>query len=137
VRLPLSSAMPKRRSRLVCLAALAGIASSCGSDDVGPIAGCTAPVSRSVVVMVRDSTSGAAAADGALGTLVGPSVNDTLGHVDSLTLAGGDQLGTFTVTIDRPGYLTWIASDVRVTRKGPCGNVIPAQLEAKLQPVTP
>ncbi len=137
MRLSLSSATPTRRSRLVCLAALAGIASSCGSDGVGPIAECAAPASLSVVVMVRDSTSGAAAADGALGTLAGPSVNDTLGHVDSLTLAGGDQLGTFTVTIDRPGYLTWIASNVRVTRQGPCGNVIPAQLEAKLQPVTP
>ena len=137
MRPSLSSVTLTRRSRLVCLAALAGIASSCGSDEVGPIAECTAPVSLSVVVTVRDSTSGAAAADGALGTLVGPSVNDTLLRADSLTLVGGDQLGTFTVTIDRPGYLTWIASNERVTRKGPCGNVIPAQLEAKLQPATP
>jgi hypothetical protein len=91
----------------------------------------------SVVVTVRDSISGQAAADGAIGTLIGSSVDDTLRHTDSLTLSGGDQTGTFTVHIDRPGYLTWTASDVRVTEVGPCGNVIPEQLSARLQPATP
>jgi hypothetical protein len=125
------------RSRLVWLAALAAVASSCGAADQGPIAECTAPVSLSVVVTVRDSVSGAAAADGTVGVLSGASVSDTLLRADSLTLVGGDQLGTFSVKIDRPGYLTWTMSGVRVTQRGPCGNVIPAQLDAKLQPVTP
>ena len=86
---------------------------------------------------VRDSVSGKAAADNSIGTLVGAGVDDTLFHVDSLTLEGGTQLGTFTVTIDRPGYLTWIAANVMVTQKGPCGNVLPVQLTARLQPATP
>ena len=137
MRPSLSSVTLTRRSRLVCLAALAGIASSCGSDAAGPIAECTAPVSLSVVVTVRDSVSGAAAADGTVGVLSGASVSDTLLRADSLMLVGGDQLGTFSVKIDRPGYLTWTMSGVRVTQRGPCGNVIPAQLDAKLQPVTP
>jgi hypothetical protein len=90
-----------------------------------------------VTVAVRDSTTGQAAADGAIGTLVGAGVNDTLFHADSLTIFGGDQLGTYTVTIERPGYHTWSASDVHVTEVGECGNVLPVQLSAKLQPATP
>jgi len=103
-----------------------------------PLGGfCAAPKSEAVVISVRDSLSGQAAADGAIGTLVGAGVDDTLEHVDSLTIRGGDQTGTYTVTIDRPGYLTWSASSVRVTKQGPCGNVIPVELNAKLQPAIP
>jgi hypothetical protein len=91
----------------------------------------------SVEVAVRDSISGEPVADGAIGTLVGPGVNDTLSHVDSLTLRGGDQTGTFTVTIDRPGYRTWIVDDVIVTTTEPCSAVLPVELSARLQPATP
>jgi hypothetical protein len=131
--LPLSNT-PARLVTLSCVFAVTVIASSCSSDGV--IAACTAPAPRSVVVTVRDSTSGAAAADFAIGTLVGAGVDDTLFQTDSITLVGGNQLGTFTVTINRPGYLTWTATNVSVTKKGPCGNVIPVQLSAKLQPAT-
>jgi hypothetical protein len=120
----------------MCLAALGCIASSCGSDSTPPVGFCAAPRSLSVIVSVRDSITGQAAAEGATGTLVGASVDDTLLEADSLTLLGGDQTGTFTVRIDRPGYLTWSASGVHVTEVGPCGNVIPVQLSAKLQPST-
>jgi len=116
------------------LAALAAIASGCGSGNL--VGFCAAPRSLSVVVTVRDSISGQAAADGAIGTLVGGSATDTLFQTDSVTLVGGDATGTFTVHVDRPGYLTWTASDVHVTQQGPCGNVIPVQLNAKLQPAT-
>jgi hypothetical protein len=137
MHLSLSHATSRRGATLICIAALAGFANSCRAADQGPNPGCAAPAPRSVVVTVRDSTSGAAAADGALGTLIGPGVDDTLIHVDSLTLEGGDQLGTFTVTIDRSGYVTWTAPEVHVTQKGICGNVLPVQLSAKLQRATP
>jgi len=130
-----SKAMPKRMSAMSCLVALGWIVTSCSSEIL--TGKCTAPAPRSVVVTVRDSISGKAAADNAIGTLEGAGVVDTLFHVDSLTLEGGTQLGTFTVRIDKPGYLTWIASDVMVTQKGPCGNVLPVQLTARLQPATP
>jgi hypothetical protein len=94
-------------------------------------------MSMAVEVAVRDSITGQAAADSAIGTLVGAGVDDTLRHFDALTLFGGDQLGTYTVTIDRPGYLTWSATDVHVTKVSECGNVIPVQLSAKLQPAAP
>ncbi|HEV7705960.1 MAG TPA: hypothetical protein VGO46_16805 [Gemmatimonadaceae bacterium] len=86
------------------------------------------------MVTVRDSISGQAAADGAIGTLVGSGVDDTLEHLDSLQIRGGDRTGTYTVTIDRPGYLTWSVSNVHVTNVARCGNVIPVDLSAKLQP---
>jgi hypothetical protein len=130
-----SDVISKRRTSLICIAALAGLASGCGSST--PVGFCAAPRSFSVIVTVRDSISGQGAADGAIGTLVGGSVDDTLFQVDSLTLEGGDATGTFSVHIDHPGYLTWSASDVHVTQRGPCGNVIPVQLSAKLQPATP
>ena len=125
-----------RLATLVSLVALGCIASSCGSDGRPPVGFCAAPASLSVIISVRDSISGQAAADGSTGTLVGASAEDTLRQADSLRLVGGDQTGTFTVHIDRPGYLTWTASDVHVTEVGPCGNVIPVELSAKLQPAT-
>jgi hypothetical protein len=135
MHLPLSHATSAPGTPLMFLAAIIAIASGCGSSTL--VCFCAAPRSLSVVVTVRDSISGQAAADGAIGTLVGGSVDDTLVQTDSLTLEGGDAMGTFTVRIDRPGYLTWTASDVHVTQQGPCGNVIPVQLGAKLQPATP
>ena len=110
--------------------------SACGSD-ITPVGYCTAAMSLAVVVTVRDSVSRQGAADGAIGTLVGEGVDDTLRNVDSLTILGGDSLGTYVVTIDRPGYLTWTKSNVQVTKKGSCGNVIPVMLDANLQPVMP
>ncbi|MDQ2767750.1 MAG: hypothetical protein M3Y30_11410 [Gemmatimonadota bacterium] len=98
---------------------------------------CAAPKPLAVEVAVRDSISGRAAADGASGTLVHAGITDTLFQRDSLTLLGGSETGTYTVTIDRPGYLTWHASNIHVTVVGPCGNVIPVDLEAKLQPEIP
>ena len=134
---PVASRGTRRRAAtFVCIAALGCIVSSCGSGST-PTGFCAAPRSLSVIITVRDSVSGAAAAEGAIGTLVGASVDDTLLQADSLTLLGGDRTGTFTARIDRPGYLTWTESDVRVTEVAPCGNVIPVQLSAKLQPATP
>ncbi|MEP7087734.1 MAG: hypothetical protein ABI884_10540 [Gemmatimonadota bacterium] len=86
---------------------------------------------------MRDSTSGLAAADGAIGMLSGAGVDDSLEHQDSLRIRGGDQTGTYSVTIDKPGYLTWARSNVHVTEHGPCGNVIPVDLSALLQPSAP
>ncbi|MEP7066940.1 MAG: hypothetical protein ABI889_12965, partial [Gemmatimonadota bacterium] len=75
--------------------------------------------------------------DGATGTLVGAGISVALIQDDSLTLEGGAQLGTFTVTVERAGYLTWSALNVLVSDKGPCGNVLPVQLSARLQPAPP
>ena len=134
---PLSLGAPRSRaSSVACLISLGWIAASCGSDTT--IVGyCAAPRSLAVVVTVRDSISGDAAADGALGVLTGASVEDTLINSDALTLLGGDKTGTYAVTIDKLGYLTWSASNIHVTKVARCGNVIPVDLSAKLQPAPP
>jgi len=129
-----SNAQRARLAWVVCLVGLGWVVSSCGSGSQGPTGGCLAPISLAVEVEVRDSISGQAAADGAIGVLTGAAVDDTLAQRDSLTLVGGDNTGTYTVTIDKPGYLTWTASSVHVTKVGECGNVIPVDLSAKLQP---
>jgi hypothetical protein len=121
---------------LWCCVALLLFVLACGGD-YGPVAQCSAAPSLAVRITVRDSVSDAAAADGAIGTLMGSSSTDTLAHEDSLTLFGGNQLGTYTVRIERAGYLTWMRSDVRVTKVSVCGSVVPVELTAKLQSLTP
>lgn len=131
-----SRTLPTRLPALLCVVGIGWIVSGCGSDS--PTAGyCAAPRPEAVAISVRDSTSGLPAADGATGTLVGAGVDDTLEHQDSLTLVGGDQTGTYTVTIDKPGYRTWSVSNVHAFERGSCGNVIPVDLSARLQPATP
>ncbi len=120
---------------LTCVAALAVALSGCSNAE--QIGFCAAPAPLAVIVTVRDSISGTGAATNALGTIVGNSVVDTLIQRDSLTFEGGDRLGTFTVTIEKPGYFTWSRANVRVTQTGPCGNVLPVSLTALLQPQTP
>jgi hypothetical protein len=132
------SSSHKRFARSTTVAYVGVIAcalAACGSPTA--VGFCTAPAPLAVVVTVRDSISGAAAAMNALGTIVGEGVDDTLRQSDSLTLLGGDRLGTFTVKIEKSGYFTWSQSDVRVTKTGPCGNVLPVSLTARLQPQTP
>jgi hypothetical protein len=121
----------------LCAGAITALVSGCSADSTQVIAQCTAVPSLAVEVAVRDSITGAPAALGDIGTLVGTGVDDTLQNTDSLTLRGGGQLGTFTVTVNRPGYFPWTASNVMVTEKGVCGNVLPVELNARLQPDTP
>jgi hypothetical protein len=49
-------------------------------------------------------------------------------------LFGGTTLGTYDVSLDRPSYAPWNRSGVTVMRTGPCGDVLPTQLTALLQP---
>ena len=133
----LSVAQQTRLAMLACVVGIGCIVASCNSDSSGPTGRCLSQGSIAVVITVRDSISGDAAADGALGILTGAGVDDTLINSDALTLLGGDKTGTYTVTIDKPGYLRWSASSVHVTEVGECGNVIPVDLTAKLQPAPP
>lgn len=103
------------------------------SSDTAPKGFCTAAQSSAVEVGVHDSISDADLVDSASGTLSTSSLQDSLRHIpgDSV-LIGGDQLGTYTVTVHHPSYADWIKSGVVVSRTGPCGNVIPVELTARL-----
>lgn len=130
-----SREVQRRSAALVLLAGMVWVADSCDSRRV--IGQCAGVPSRAIVVAVRDSTTGAAAADGAFGTIESGARVDTLTQSDSLLMFGGDRLGTYSVNIEHAGYDTWTATGVAVTQLSSCGNVLPVQLTARLQPTMP
>lgn len=120
---------------LFSLAALAAASCSHGAGaTTGPVAYCSATRPIAVSIAVRDSVSGRALADSATGTAQAADAPEPLVRVDSLTMWGGDQLGTYAVTVDRTGYRTWTQSGVAVTQTGACGNPVTVSLVARLQP---
>jgi hypothetical protein len=98
---------------------------------------CTTDFRYGVVVEVRDSVTGAHAADGARlvvrdGTYADTS--DQLPFTEPLTLqAAGERSGTYTLTVEKSNYQDWTRTGVRV-REDQC-HVIPVRLAARLQPV--
>ena len=121
------------RSILVLLTL--GFLLGCSRNPTASFAGrCLAPVSIAVIVAVDDSVSGASVVDSARGVAQAGAYVDSL-HLSSPppVLLGGDRLGTYEVTVTRPGYRQWTRSGVLVSQQGPCGNVIPVQLTALLQ----
>ena len=127
-----------RRVQLVATVAL-GVVLGCSSEHTPttiPLAYCSAPRSISVEVTVTDSVTGASIADAAHGVVQNASTTDTLQYFPSPPLlAGGSTLGTFSIIIDHAGYAHWRGDSVTVSNLGPCGNVIPVQFAAKMQPL--
>jgi hypothetical protein len=107
------------RCRVFAVYALAFGMAAC-SSAASPVV-CTANFAPAIVVEVRDG-AGQPAADGARG-----AVHDGA-YVDSLrpNVWDGGQLlgfraayeraGTYTVTVEKPGYQSWQVDGVRVTR---------------------
>ena len=118
----------------VALAAGLGLLGGCGTGD--PFAGeCSAPRSIAIALTVTDSVSGDSIADGASGTVTAGAYSDSLQHVVGFPalLVGGDRLGTYAISLTRPGYAAWGRAGVAVTHVGVCGNVEPVELVARLQ----
>jgi hypothetical protein len=115
---------------------LPALAFSAACSDQGPIAACAATRSIAIEVAVTDSISGLGRADSASGLVQAGSYTDSLVSLggSATLLFGGDQLGTYNVTLSRPGYAPWSRTGVAVTRKSVCGSVIPVHLDARLQP---
>lgn len=95
---------------------------------------CTANVVPSIVAEVRDSLTSAPAATGA--TLLVRSAaggEATAGTGEELYLFWGqEQAGRFNVTVQKPGYVDWHRSEVRVARNR-C-HVETARLLVRLRP---
>jgi hypothetical protein len=104
------------------------------SSTSAPVASCAAPRSVAIEVDVTDSVTGRALADSATGSVQSGSYADSLVRVSDRLMDGGAQLGTYVVTLSRPGYTSWVRSGVRVASQGPCGNVEPTHIAALLQP---
>jgi len=126
-----------RISGLLALAGGVVCAAACGRTDgvtnPGPVAYCTAVAPVAISITVRDSASGRALADSASGTARLGTVTDTLLHLDSLTLIGGRQMGTYDVMVQRAGFRTWTRTGVPATQANACGGVQTVKLIARLQ----
>lgn len=126
---------PTTRTALLTLLAAAACAMGACDDSIS--APCKGLPNRAIIITVRDSVTGAAAANGAAGTVETAGVVDSLQVVDSLSMFGGSRLGTYEVSVQKDGYQPWSASNVQVTGIGTCGLVVSARLTAKLQPLAP
>jgi len=133
---PMSVLTMSRRFRAAPLVGLAVALAACdgGQQMVGY---CAAPRSIAIEVTVTDSASGLPLADSTTGNIVAGSISDSLHHVSdtSAVLYGGDQRGTYDVSLSHPGYAPWSRQAVAVTQLGRCGNVVPVALTALLQPL--
>ncbi len=83
---------------------------------------CPAVLMPGIVVEVKDSQSGAPLAQGARGAIHDGAFVDSLKPYEAgLSLqAAFERPGTYAVEVQRTGYKTWTASDVRVTSQQ-CG----------------
>ena len=102
---------------------------SCESDVL-----CTASIEPSIVAEVRDSVTGAPAATGATLLVRNTAGGEaTAGWGEELFLYWGqEQPGRFDVTVQKPGYVDWQRSGVRVP-PGRC-HVETARLLVRLRP---
>jgi len=118
--------------RFIPVTAVMLFGAACQNSPMPPVGYCTAPRSIAVLVTALDSTTRASVADGAHGVVQSGTYVDSL-RLSFGVLEGGTKLGTYEVTVERPGYRQWIRTNVQVTGQGPCGNVIPVDLTALLQ----
>jgi hypothetical protein len=116
---------------MICMAGVF-LLFACNAPSSPNFGFCLAPRSIALEVVVTDSVSSAGIGDSATGTVTTATYQDSLHHFTPDTLWGGDQLGSYTITVRRPGYADWSQADVVVSNTGPCGNVIPVQLAARL-----
>jgi hypothetical protein len=100
---------------------------------------CDTGIFPSIVVEVRDSLTGAAAADGAEGRVIDGSFIADLDVYDvdpegvPLSLAMlGERAGTYTVQVTKPGYSLWERRNVQVDDSG-C-HTEQVRLSARLEP---
>jgi hypothetical protein len=125
-----------------CRAAVCGVVAACSGGDVTSQTGlmCVPQIAPyALIVSVTDSITGRPIALRTTGIADAPAVHDTLvlySPGDSLRLHSlRDEQGRYRITLDQPGYHTWIAYGVNVMW-GACsgGNV---QVAARLQPIAP
>lgn len=125
--------------RIAGTLALAGAASGCCCGIEQPVV-CGTSLGYGITVVVRDSVTGQAAAQGALAVARDGTYADTLRIIEGASgpplMLGGvrSRTGTYTVRIEKPGYRPWDARDVNVY-SGECGIQTTART-ANLAPAT-
>jgi hypothetical protein len=121
--------------RIPAAALLAGAASlALGACSVMPLT-CTDEARSTLSVEVRDARTGAPAAQGARGILREGAYSDSLhAATESLLIAHAtfERPGTYDVTVEKAGYLTWTERGVQVTADA-C-HVRSRTITARLEP---
>ena len=102
------------------------------TQSTQPSGYCLAALSPAVIVTPKDSGTHANLVDSARGVARSGTYVDSLRRVDSV-LWGGAQIGTYNVTVERPGYQQWTRSGVQVTQRTPCGMPVSVHVTALLQ----
>ena len=111
-----------------------------GSEPAG--AGCLAEIKPAIVVEIRDARTGAAVAQLARGVVQDGAYSDSLiaaawESPDPTTMfarrAANERLGLYDVRVERAGYRSWRAQDIRVGADH-CG-VRTVRLQARLEPL--
>jgi hypothetical protein len=109
---------------------------ACSAASTSPI--CTQELRPALMVYVKDSLTNTGTASGASLVARDGTFKDSVAFpgarsdLDNLNLnAAEERAGTYVVTVSKPGYATWIKSNVRVT-KNEC-HVNTVQLTALLQ----
>ena len=94
---------------------LIGVLIGC-NNSTGPVI-CTRELRYGIEMLVVDADSGVPSASGATMTLrEGTYVESTIGREDGSLLFGApERAGTYTVTVARSGFHTWVQTDVVVT----------------------
>lgn len=114
--------------------ALAGtLALGCEDLDSPPV--CTAEAVAGITVALRLMEGGPLLADDALGRAADPTQPEIrlLEPIGDRLVGAWEAPGTYVVTVEKPGFMTWARGDVRV-EAGEC-HVVPVHLEAALTPV--
>jgi hypothetical protein len=113
----------------------------CSGSSVSASPVCTLELRPAVMVYVKDSLTNTGVASGASLVVREGSFKDSVAapnarpDLNDLVLgAAGERAGTYQVTVSKPGYATWMQSNVRVT-KNEC-HVNTVKLTALLQPVS-
>ncbi|MEO5776947.1 MAG: hypothetical protein ABIQ27_08575 [Flavobacterium sp.] len=109
------------------------ITSSCENDNDDQIV-CTAEFVYGLNVIVLDATTGNPLVEGITVEAVDGTYHETLQLVPGLEYAftgAGERAGTYTVTITKDGYQTYISSPIILTRN--VCHVIPQSLTVNLQ----
>ena len=103
-----------------------------------PVGACDTSIIPSIVVEVRDSITGVAAAAGAVGVATSGAYADTLAVYgvdsvgDTLSLAmRGERAGNYAVRVTKAGYVPWERFGIRIRERGCHTNQV--VLAARLQ----
>jgi uncharacterized cupin superfamily protein len=114
--------------RVAPVLALAGALAVACDDLAGPLV-CTAEAVAGITVTLRSVEGGPLLADDAQGRAADPAQPE----IGERLVGVWEAPGTYVVTVEKPGFMTWVRGDVRV-EAGEC-HVVPVHLDAALTPV--